>query len=230
MALRKWSKARGGIGRSSLAAIVVVVVVIAGAAVLVTQTSHPQVTATSTSYSTSTGSSSSLDKLDLSLTLNASTISSGQGITATVEDSNTLSAPLNVSASADWPIGSLALGPCGTLNYPVGIAVLQGDYNLSNVSSVSALEIFQPGVYACPMILSSIQSFLFQPSSDNATVYGSCEPGGACLTETAESAVAFSGYWSGGTFVPFPSGVYTVVAGDEWGDIAILHFVVAPGA
>jgi hypothetical protein len=44
----------------------------------------------------------------------------------------------------------------------------------------------------------------------------------------------YVGYWSGPkignqmpAYVPFSPGTYTVVAGDEWGQVAILHFIVA---
>jgi hypothetical protein len=133
-----------------------------------------------------------------------------------------------VSAAHDWPIGGLASGPCGPLNIPVGIAVLSGYYDAANVTSGKALQVYNPGVYACPAIISGITSYLFQPSSDNATVYGSCQPS-ACFNETVSATVSVTGYWTGGpsTFTSFPSGVYTVVAGDEWGGLAILHFTVA---
>ncbi len=164
--------------------------------------------------------------------LNGTSISTGEELTATAVDVNTLTTADNVSAAKDWPIGNLAIGPCGQLNSPVGIAVLSGNYDAANVSSGKSLQIYDPAVYACPAMLSGIDGFLFQPSSDNATVYGSCGSA-ACFNETASATLSVTGYWTGGpsTFTSFPSGVYTVIAGDEWGGIAILHFaVVASGA
>jgi hypothetical protein len=223
-------RARRGSGTSRWAAVVAVIIVVVVASVFVVERGVSTSTETSTSSpnSTSTGTPPSLNGLKLALTLNSSTISSGQGIAATVEDLNTMTTPLNISAAADWPIGGLSTGPCGSLNYPIGIAVLKGNYELANVSSVNALQIYQPGPYACPMILSDIEGFYFQPSSDNATVLGSCQPeASGCFSETVNSTVTFSGYYSGTTFTPFPAGTYTVVAGDEWGDIVVLHFLVA---
>jgi hypothetical protein len=168
--------------------------------------------------------------LKLTLTLNSSQVSAGQGVEAKVDEVNTGAAPLNLSASKDWPIQGLSVGPCGLLNYPAGMAFLKGYYDLSNVSSGMALQIYS-GEVACPMILSGITGFVFQPSSDNATVYGSCQPAGeACLTETVDASVSMYGYWSAGAFTKLPTGVYTVVAGDEWGDVAISHFVVTASA
>jgi hypothetical protein len=126
----------------------------------------------------------------------------------------------------------LAVGACGSLNYPVGLAVLRGNYDVANFSSAKALQIYRPGISACPMILAGIGSFGFQASSDNATIFGGCQAagGGGCITETINSTVSFNGYWSGSGFKSFSNGVYTVVAGDEWGGIAILHFTVTGNA
>ena len=140
---------------------------------------------------------------------------------------NTLTTSNNVTAAAAWPIPGLAVGPCGPLNYPVGVAVLQGNYNAGNVSSGKTLEIYRPGVVACPMVLVKIGGFEFQPSSDNATLEATCQQGGGgCMTEIVNATVSFDGYWNGSAFTSFPSGVYTVVAGDEWGGVAIVHFTV----
>ena len=35
------------------------------------------------------------------------------------------------------------------------------------------------------------------------------------------------GYWNGSTITDFEQGVYTVVAGDEWGALVVLHFTVS---
>ncbi len=201
-------------------------------------TSTASAASSASTSSTSASSSSTSEKspgngLQLSLALNGSSISPGQGIAATVVEVNTLTTPNNVSAAAEWPIGNLAVGPCGHVNEPVGIALLRGDYDAANASSGLALQIYQPGTYGCPAILSEISGFVFQASSDNATVLGSCQPG-PCFNETVSASVSVGGYWTGSlstSFTNFPSGVYTVVAGDEWGGIAIAHFTVtASGA
>lgn len=236
-------RSRRALGTASLAAIVVVVAIVGVASILVvaigmgtstvsststTSTSSTSSTSTYTGAATSTSATSPASGLELSLALNGTRISTGEEITATAVEVNTLTTTDNVSAAKDWPIGNLAVGPCGQLNSPVGIAVLSGNYDAANVSSAKALQIYNPAVYACPAILSNIEGFLFQPSSDNATVYGSCGSA-ACFNETASATVSVDGYWTGepSTFTTLPTGIYTVVAGDEWGGIAILHFTVA---
>jgi hypothetical protein len=215
---------------SEWAAIVVVVLLAGAAAVYLVENGGSQAASTYTlsSAATSTSAQSPVSGLELSLTLNTTNVSAGHGLIATVDATNAKDAPANVSAAADWPVQGLAVSTCGSLNYPVGLAVLKGNYDLSNVTSGKALQIYQPGLSSCPMILAGIEGFVFQASSDNATLYGSCQPGGgACLNERINSSVSVAGYWSGSVFKSFPIGIYTVVAGDEWGGLAILHFAVA---
>jgi hypothetical protein len=213
-------------------AVALVLVALAGAAsVFIIESGSGGLQTSSTqavqSFRMSTSAKSPASGLELSLQLNTTDVRAGQGVAATVDEANTGAAPINVSASADWPMQGLAVGPCGSLNYPVGLAVLRGNYDIGNVSSAQALQIYRPGISACPMILTGIGSFGFQASSDNATIFGGCQAaGGGCMTETINSTVSFSGYWSGGVLTRFPSGIYTVVVGDEWGGIATLHFVV----
>jgi hypothetical protein len=213
---------------AALAVAASVFVVEGGTGALQTSSTHT----TSSSLTTSTSAKSPASGLELSVTLNITDVSPGRGVAVTVDEENPGDAPLNVSASADWPIQGLAVGPCGPLNYPVGLAVLRGNYDVANVSSAKALQVYRPGIAACPMILSGIGSFEFQASGDNATIFGGCQSsgGGGCLSETINSTVSFDGYWNGGALTSFQSGVYTVVAGDEWGGIAMLHFVVTGNA
>ena len=240
-------RSRRALGTASVAAVIVVVAIVGVASILVIGTGVgvsqasgtsrvsstsmvSSTSATSTGASTSTSVASPASGLELTLGLNGTSISTGEEITATAADVNTMTTADNVSAAKEWPIGNLAVGPCGPLNTPVGIAVLRGYYDAANVTSGKALQIYNPGTYACPAILAGIDGFLFQPLSDNATVYGSCGSA-ACFDETVSATVSVTGYWTGGpsTFTSFPSGVYTAVAGDEWGGLAILHFTVAAG-
>src|SRR5712692_2926782 len=173
----------------------------------------------------------SVDGLALSLFLNSTRIRPGQGISITVQEENTLSTVKNVSASMDWPLSGLSVGPCGPLNYPVGVAIFQGYYTSSGVSAGRPLGLYQPGPYYCPAILSEIGAYFFQPSSDRASIVGSCTPE-PCFTENMSSTVVAKGYWVdnlllGASFSDFAPGLYTAVGGDEWGTLAVLHFLVA---
>ncbi|HUK75139.1 MAG TPA: hypothetical protein VLU99_05045 [Nitrososphaerales archaeon] len=239
-------RSRPALGTAAWAAVLVVVALAGVASVLVVEeggaasqhsstsvtssmstTASTSMTSTSSAGVSSTSATSAANGLELFLGLNASSVSAGQWITATVVETNTLTTPNNVSAAAEWPVANLAAGPCGHMNEPVGIAVLRGNYDAGNVTSGSALQVYQPGVTMCPMILAAITGYLFQPASDNASVLGSCQSG-PCFNETISASVSASGYWTGtgSALTNFPAGVYTVVAGDEWGGVAIVHFTV----
>ena len=170
-----------------------------------------------------------VDHLELSLSLNATSIRPGQSVNVSLGEWNQLAQLNNVTAESDWALRGLSLGPCGTINYPMGIALFSGHYTASNISSATPLQLDAPGVYSCPMIM-SVHDYSFHPLSSTADVYGSCTPG-YCFTMKVASTNSVSGYWSGGSspdggFRALPQGAYTVAAGDEWGSLALLHFTV----
>ncbi|MGD0318858.1 MAG: hypothetical protein ABSB56_04090 [Nitrososphaerales archaeon] len=165
--------------------------------------------------------------LNLSLSLGSTLVSPGHTVSVGIDEWNTLTTENVVSSASDWPLHGLALGPCGTLNLPIGIEIVRGFYTSSNVSSARALQLSAPGTYYCPEILSSISSYAFEPKSDLAGVVGSCgsDP---CFTESVNSMTNVTGYWTAtSSFSNFTLGKYTVVGGDEWGALAILHLTVA---
>jgi hypothetical protein len=83
------------------------------------------------------------------------------------------------------------------------------------------------------MILSGINSYVFEPASNLANVVGSCTPN-PCFKLPIESRTQVAGSWSEtifpfldqATFHQFSPGVYTVAGGDEWGGILILNFTI----
>ena len=204
-----------------------------------TSTSSSSTTAATTTNSSSmavnSASSASADGLILNLSLNATGIQSGQSISITVDEENSLPQANNVSVSKDWPLsqGTLAVGPCGTFSYPMGWAIAQGYISANNESAAKWIDIYEPGAYPCPLVLAGITSYNFQPSSNVAVIsqadcsLSSCGGQGEPMSATS----SFSGYWSGSTFSDFAPGVYTVVAGDEWATLVFVHFTVeASGA
>jgi|GEM_PF-631870 len=163
--------------------------------------------------------------LNLSLSLGSTLISPGQAVSVGIDEWNTLPRENVVPSASDWPLRGLTLGPCGT-NLPIGIEIAQGFYTSSNISSAQTLQLSEPGIYNCPLISSSISSYAFEPSGDVAGVVGSCDSN-PCFTVSANSTTNVSGYWTAtSTFSNFTPGEYTVVGGDEWGALAMLHFAV----
>jgi hypothetical protein len=117
------------------------------------------------------------------------------------------------------------VGPCGSLNFPMGFEIMRGNLTLDQVKNGESLQLYSPGIYSCPMMLSSIQSYVFSPSSNDATVMGSCTPS-ACFSENMSASMTFSGEYGLLGFRSFAPGLYTLVGGDEWGGLTLLHFAV----
>ncbi len=67
--------------------------------------------------------------------------------------------------SGNWAVQGMGVGPCGSLNYPMGFVIMRGNLTLDQVKNGESLQLYAPGTYACPMILMPIQSYVFSPSS-----------------------------------------------------------------
>ena len=185
-------------------------------------------TTTQIAYSQqSTGETGSAEGLVLGATLNASVIPQGKAISLQIWERNSLNVQNNVTAASNWLYGNLVLGPCGTMNFPFGFEVLSGYYSAGSpgLETTHALQLYEPGAYECPAILSGITSYAFYPTSDHASVVGSCTPE-PCFTGEMNFTSVFRGYWNGSSFYNLPTGVYTVVVGDEWGAAVFQYFTV----
>jgi hypothetical protein len=132
----------------------------------------------------------------------------------------------NVSAEDSWPTEAyLFQWERWERNYcdAAGIAgyeILQGDYGQNNFTSGVPLWL-QPfgGLYGCGGCeCSPPSSYIFKPLSVDDIVSGTFVGSWTGPPEILNSTSAYS---------PFAPGGYTVVAGDEWGQVAILHFIVA---
>jgi hypothetical protein len=201
-------------------------------------TVNPSTTTTSTPTITNfndvnTASSKTVSGLSLSLYLDSKTYQQGQQVNIVVDEKNTLKTTDTITSSAKWPPSGLGVGPCGTLNYPFGFAIFQGNYTAANVSSATPLQIYQPATYTCPATIGDISSYVFQPLSDTASVFQISES--TAVFNNMEMNTEFEpgprGYWAsnniGAAFTLFEPGVYTVVAGDEWGALVFVHFTVS---
>jgi hypothetical protein len=168
--------------------------------------------------------------LSLSLSLDSTIYHVGTGVSIVINEKNMLPKTNRVTASEKWPAGGLSTGPCGTYNFPFGMAIFQGNYTAADILSATPLELFNPVLkHGCPLILSEISSYVFQPSSDSAAVFQMSEST-AALTLKMNSPVqpALFGYWVDTEFTDFSPGDYTVLGGDEWGAKVVLHFTVIP--
>lgn len=165
----------------------------------------------------------------LTLSINATSLSEGQALGISLVDYNTLAYANYLTAVRDWSVGYLSDGPCGTDNQPMGFAVFSGYYLATNASAAAPLPLYAPGGYNCPLLVAGITAYDFSPFSSNAEVYAMCTPN-PCFDISVNATDTVSGYWpSPQVGVPMQAlqpGVYTVVGGDEWGDLLFLHFTV----
>ena len=187
--------------------------------------------------------------LSLTLSLNSTTYQYGDQISVTIDEKNTRARENNISVSDNWPVfGYLGVGPCNTLNYPFGIALLQGYYDEKSIASATPLQIY-PIVF-CPAER-VVVSYVFQPSSNIAsrrtmegdwlspismntdvTLTGVCDRWVSVnLSESSGYVCTPNGSYPVVGHVQatsnFSPGIYTLVGGDEWGTLAILYFSIS---
>ncbi len=172
-------------------------------------------------------------------------------ILAFVSEYNTRGVTNNITSENDWRVQDLSVGQCQ--NGPIGIGIFPGYYDSSNISSAGkALSLFPPifcPAFTFPQTLPPF--YVFAPQSSEAEVeggYSTQYAHSANVTETytdvtynlesLTSSVTLNSYCcreiQGGQncgcytygFIPFETGTYTIVGGDEWGGIALMHFSV----
>jgi len=193
----------------------------------------PTSTATYTPIVLDQYSSTVISKYGLSLTLslNSTTYHPGEQVTVTIDEKNILATENKIHGADRWPVQGLNLGPCRTI-FPFGISILQGYYDAISVGAITPLQLFDPNaMYHCPPILAGVYYYFdFQPWSNIVTIYTSYDhftPFSINMTAKVVSA----GFWTGSrpnaTFGNFTPGIYTVVGGDEWGALVILHFTIS---
>jgi len=169
----------------------------------------------------------SANGLSLFLSLDSTTYQPGQQVTIVIDETNTLSKTNNVPSSDQWPFSGLSVSPCGTNGFPFGVAIFQGDYTYTDISNATPLVIYDPSkLYPCPFV-PAITAYDFVPFSDLAAENIDNEP----ATFAMNQSVTTTYYWTGSaknvTQHNFEPGIYSVVAGDEWGNMVVLHFMVS---
>jgi hypothetical protein len=161
----------------------------------------------------------------LIISLSASTIHVGGTVNYTASVYNTRPSENNVSSSSNWAIPHLISTACGPTDSPIAYAILQGYYDSGNISKAPSINYGM----MCTTVMGEVRVYSFQPTSSTASVIGNCSPN-PCFTKPVSTWRPFSGYPSGVgsdvNWVNFKAGAYTVVAEDEWGDIAFAAFTV----
>lgn len=192
--------------------------------------SHTHETATSEPPGINSASSQSANGLSLSLSLDAKTYKPGGTINMVVSEWNTLKKTNKLPVSDKWPVPGLSVDICGTLSFPFGVAILRGDYSAGNVETAMPLILYNPSgiVQGCLPPVLDVTAFHFKPLSDIATLDGTVIDQTATFEMSTE--VSVWSYWVGSppnaVSQNLEPGVYTVVAGDEWGALVVLHFTI----
>jgi hypothetical protein len=168
--------------------------------------------------------------LNLSVSLDAKTYQSGNAINIVITEYNTLSKTNKRPAADKWPIKGLSDGICGVEDFPFGIAIFQGDYTANNISMGAPIPIEIPGVIpqGCMPSVFNVTAYNFKASSDIAKLDGDTLGGITTFEMSAEIPVWNISPGSHPTIIEhaFAPGVYTVVGGDEWGALVVLHFTI----
>jgi len=172
--------------------------------------------------------------LGIQLVLSVTTIQGPQTTSFEVNATvwNTLSRPNNVTGVNDY--NGVQVNPlCNT--GPVTFEVLQGYYTIANFTAGTVLSIHGVQNMMCVVPVSALGYYIFQPNSDVFSGPLALEQGisqnnstAAMTTRSATVADSLVDIYSGGLASPepFPAGTYTVVAADNWGQLAAVHFAV----
>jgi hypothetical protein len=195
-------------------------------------TVNPTTASITTTASDTVDSASSNTSNGLKLTLLVDATPNVQHqISITLDETNTLSGINDVPVSDNWLCKGLGVAPCNFTS-PYGIAVFSGDYNSSNISTATPLTLYDPHVARLCPTNNPVISYSFQPSLDWAQVIEN--PANPLNnSQQMKYELTINGYWPDDNFssnsqlTNFAPGVYTVVAGDEWGALVVVHFTVS---
>jgi len=198
-------------------------------AVISPTTTVYQITSSTTTTFTNINSASvnSISGLSLLLSLDGTTYQPGQEVSISVDERNMLSTMNNVSASDNLPSEFMSGFTNEPSPLPFGLAMFQGNYDVSDFSTVIPLIIYDPSKVYIGITVTAPTSYSFQPLSDTAILNGGDYKFVSGLKLQYEIGV--NGYWPNNastTTTNFEPGVYTVVAGDEWGALVVVHFTV----
>jgi hypothetical protein len=211
--------------RTFIIAIILVIGISAIALGLWQMITQSKPLATTETIGINSASSKSINGLNLSLSTDKTTYQPGQYISIFIDEKNKISKTNKVRVSDTQLLNEFRLGPCNVFTGDFGIAVFRGNYTASDFPAATPLIVFDPNpIFHCPVIPIFYPSFDFAPSSDIVN--------NSSLNSTfgMNSTITVNGYWAGdrpnAILTYFDSGVYTIVGGDEWGNLVIVHFTV----
>jgi hypothetical protein len=212
----------------AVTAAILLLGLLAGTAGCKTTTSTTTTTTKTTLTTTQTtivygnaASSQSTNVLTLSLGLDGTVYKAGQPVYIAIEEDNHLDYDLAVPSVNAWAYQKFSLGPCGINGEMYAFAVFKGNYTLSDITNLTPLYFYDYTIIPpCALVL-PVSSYVFSAKSDTVTTQYGQYP--------ARLETSISGFWAGDPKAikqNFEPGVYTVVAGDQWGSLVVVHFTV----
>lgn len=170
--------------------------------------------------------------LILTLSVNETRVYSNSSFTFDVSEFNPTASYINLSRSNDWYVASLpSFWVCYNGDPPYGIVVFRGYYTLQNISS--AEDVIHFFISPACLYTGNATAFSFPPMSTFVAIstsgivltsgLASCSPLASCQIYAIDGGGEAYSLWSSRL------AVYTIAAGDEWGDLTLLHFMVVDG-
>jgi len=188
--------------------------------------------------------------LNFSLTVNSTTVQSNEAINVALNVTNVKSVQNQLNASDSWAISGLST-PCDfgyyDVSVPIGIGFFSGDYGLNNISTATPISVWGAAT-ECPVDFAGnatsalgpwlkITSYSLLPDTDNGTESGYYRSyqtrnvtlgtfPAALIFQTNVYATNSTSDYRYNSLLSSSAANYTIAAGDEWGQIVLLHFVV----
>ncbi len=164
----------------------------------------------------------------LTLTLNTTSLGPNGSLAFSVSMTNPTSHYINVSGADNWYISDFQLvWACPQPYIPYAFAVFRGHLTILNLSSAANLIRHNPYVQCISTPPYNATSFSIPPQStlvrSDLSRFFSSEL--RAISSGTPQGSNFAHYYSLSSDKP---SVYTIVAGDEWGDFVLLNFRVVP--
>jgi len=201
---------------------VIIIVIVVAVGIVAFHFSNP--TALPKDSSTASYNVNNTYDIELSTAINNNTIKQGSNITIELAVSNLDSSDNQMLISCAYPSfkGNYTFPGSVDGYLPMGIAVLQGNYSVDNMSNGTPLQLFLP---SDATQISQIDNYEFLPASTSA--YADFADG---QTKSVDFSYAYSigGFYVGNStqIQHFTPGAYTIIGADGWGMVTVLHFTV----
>jgi hypothetical protein len=188
---------------------------------------QPSSSMTTDNSGLNSASTDSVNGLSLLLAMDRTTYQLGQSVSIIVDEKNLLSTTNDIPAADNLP-PEFRSGFPDDPSFPLGLAVLRGNYTGANYSTATPLIIFNPGEIYNGTTAAAPTAYSFSPFIDVAILNGDNYDSSDAIGLHIEISV--NGYWPNNESASsnnFEPGIYTIIAGDEWGTLVVLHFTVA---